>query len=176
MKISRRLISLALLILCCFVLTAQTNTKTKSKAKAKAKTKLKAKSGPCSEGEAYRNCLACGTAKSTNGQALNVLKNRGTKATAPHKMTVAQIQPGTEKTFNSDQQVWVTGYVASVVPGGNKEACNCNRTDLRDIHINIVSDPSEAKDQSKYVVVEFTPRWEKEFGLDDSQPDPQPAH
>jgi hypothetical protein len=123
---------------------------------------------PCTQGQPYRNCKACGTAASVNGKQLNVLKNRDTKATAPQKITVAQIQPGTAKTFSSNQQVWVTGYVASVVAGGNMEACNCNRTDLRDVHINIVSDPSQVNDQSQYVVVEFTPRWEKTFGFDDS--------
>lgn len=64
----------------------------------------------------------------------------------------------------------MTGFVASVV-NGVKETCNCKRTDLRDVHINIVADASEVGDQSKYVIVEFAPRWEKNFGLDDSNYD-----
>jgi hypothetical protein len=79
--------------------------------------------------------------------------------------------PANNKKFTPSKQVWVTGYVAGVDPGGFKETCNCKRTDLRDVHINIVADPSEAGDQSKYVVVEFTPRWEKKFGFDDSNYD-----
>jgi hypothetical protein len=73
--------------------------------------------------------------------------------------------------FTPNKQVWVTGFVASVHPGGLQETCNCRRADLRDVHINVVADPSEVGDQSKYVVVEFTPRWEKTFGLDDSNYD-----
>jgi hypothetical protein len=67
--------------------------------------------------------------------------------------------------------VWLRAYVASVVPGGFKESCNCNREDLRDIHINVVADPSELHDLSKYVIVEITPRWEDTFGLDNSNYD-----
>jgi hypothetical protein len=69
--------------------------------------------------------------------------------------------------FSPDDQVWVTGYVASVVSGGDQESCNCGRADLRDIHINIVASPNEVGNLSKYVVVEFTPRWEKNFNLND---------
>jgi hypothetical protein len=76
--------------------------------------------------------------------------------------------PANNTKFTPSRQVSVTGYVASVDPGGLKETCNCKRTDLRDVHINIVADASEAGDQTKYVVVEFTPRWEKRFGFDDS--------
>jgi hypothetical protein len=39
------------------------------------------------------------------------------------------------------------------------------------VHINIVADPSELHDLSKYVIVEFSPRWEKKFGLDDGDYD-----
>jgi len=39
------------------------------------------------------------------------------------------------------------------------------------VHINIVADPSEVGDKTKYVIVEFTPRWEQKFGLEDSNYD-----
>ncbi len=126
---------------------------------------------PCSQGTAYRGCKACGKAAASNikGKQLNVLKNRSAKATNPQKITVEEIRdPANNDTFKPSRKVWVTGFVASVVPGGLKETCNCKRDDLRDVHINIVANPSEASDQSKYVVVEFTPRWEKKFGFDDS--------
>lgn len=124
---------------------------------------------PCSQGQPYRGCKACGSAKSAKGQKLNVLKNRGAKATSPKKITVEEIRdPANNSKFSPTRQVSVTAFVASVDSGGNKESCNCGRGDLRDVHINIVADPSEVNDKAKYVVVEFTPRWEKKFGLDDS--------
>ena len=84
------------------------------------------------------------------------------------KITVQEIRdPKNNTVFTPSKQVLVTGYVASVDPGGFQETCNCKRTDLRDVHINIVADPSEVGDQTKYVVVEFTPRWEKRFGFND---------
>ena len=73
--------------------------------------------------------------------------------------------------FRPTQQVWVTGYVASLDKGGFKETCNCGRSDLRDIHINIVADPSERKNKTRFVVVEITPRWQEKFNLDDSNYD-----
>jgi hypothetical protein len=124
---------------------------------------------PCSQGTPYRDCKACGTAKTAKAQELNINKNRDEKATAPEQMTVSKIRnPKNNDKFSPDKRVWLTGYVASVVSGGNQESCNCARNDLRDIHINVVARPSEANDQSKYVVVEFTPRWQQKFGLDDS--------
>jgi len=128
---------------------------------------------PCSQGTPYRGCKACGKTQNTSLQKLNVLKNRGTKATNPHKVTVEEIRDPANNTgrFRSSQKVWVIGYVAGLDNGGNRETCNCKRADLRDVHINIVASPSEAGDKTKYVVVEFTPRWEKEFNLDDSDYD-----
>jgi hypothetical protein len=126
----------------------------------------------CTQGTSYRNCPACGKTTQSKNRALNVLKNRGTSPPSPQKITVQEIRdPANDKTFKPTRQVWVTGYVASVDPGGLRETCNCKRNDLRDVHINIVADPSEVGDPTKYVVVEFTPRWEKRFGFDDSHYD-----
>lgn len=127
---------------------------------------------PCTLGQSYRGCKACGTAGSNKGRMLNVQKNRGTAVTNPHKVTVAQIRnPSNNSAFSPNHQVWVIGYVASVESGGKQETCNCGRPDLRDIHINIVANSSEANDKTKYVVVEFTPRWEHNFNLDDTNYD-----
>ena len=144
-----------------------------------AKSKRSPKPAPCSQGTPYRGCPACGTAKDAKHITLNVQKNRGTKATNPQTLTVAEIRDPANNTgkFSPSKKVSVTGFVASVDPGGMPETCNCTskkpggRTDLRDVHINIVADPSEAADQTKYVIVEFTPRWEKTFGFDDSNYD-----
>lgn len=156
MKLTRRFTLLIFLILCLLP-------------SAQAK---KPKPVACSQGKPFRSCPACGTVKDNRHRTLNVQKNRGTAVTSPHKITVAEIRdPANNKAFNPNKQVWVTGFVASVDPGGLQETCNCKRTDLRDVHINIVADPSEANDKTKYVVVEFTPRWEQTFGFDDSNYD-----
>ena len=140
---------------------------------AEGKTKRKPKRAACSQGTPYRNCPACGTATDNKHRTLNVQKNRSIAVTNPQKITVQEIRdPANDQgVFTPNKKVWVTGFVASVDPGGLQETCNCKRIDLRDVHINVVADPSEASDQSKYVVVEFTPRWEKTFGFDDSNYD-----
>ena len=127
----------------------------------------------CSQGTKYRNCKACGSATSTKGRKLNLLKNRDAKATHPHKVTVAEIRNPANNVghFNPSQQVWVVGFVATLDKGGFKETCNCSREDLRDIHINLVADPSEKNNKTKYVVVEITPRWQNKLSLDDSDYD-----
>ena len=160
MRTSSRFLFL-LLILCCAFSSLQAK-------KAKRKPKPPAPA-PCADGTAYRHCPACGTAKRESVRDLNVEKNRDEAVTSPEEITVAEIRKASNnKKFSPLRQVSVTALVASVVSGGNQESCNCGRDDLRDIHINIVAKASEVGDLSKYVVVEFTPRWEKNFGLDDS--------
>jgi hypothetical protein len=156
MKLARRFTLLTLVIL-CLLPTAQAK-------------KPKPKAAACSQGTRYRNCPACGTATDTKHRTLNLQKNRDRAVTSPQKITVEAVRDPANNTgkFAPSKQVSVTGYVATVEPGGMPETCNCKRTDLRDVHINIVADPSEAGDQTKYVVVEFTPRWEKKFHFDDS--------
>ena len=159
MKLAHRVTLLALIILCLLP-------------SAQAK-KPKPKPAACSQGTPYRNCPACGTASDNKHRMLNVQKNRGTAVTSPQKITVQEIRdPANDQgVFTPNKKVWVTGFVASVDPGGFEETCNCKRIDLRDVHINMVADPSEANDKTKYVVVEFTPRWEATFGFDDSNYD-----
>ncbi|MBI3654124.1 MAG: hypothetical protein HY231_24090 [Acidobacteria bacterium] len=124
---------------------------------------------PCSQGTAYKGCKACGSAHSLKGQQLDVLKNRDHKATDVQDLQVKDMRKLANNTkFNSDMQVRVTGFVASVVPGGKQENCNCSRNDLQDIHINIVATPQERNNQRRYVIVEFTPRWQEKFGLDNN--------
>src|SRR2546423_6640391 len=137
---------------------------------AAAKTKRAPKPAKCSQGTAYRGCPACGTAKDAKHRTLNVQKNRGTAVTNPQTITVEAIRdPANDQgVFNPNKKVSVIGFVASVDPGGMPETCNCKRPTLRDVHINVVAQPSEIGDQTKYVEVEFTPRWEKRFGFDDS--------
>jgi hypothetical protein len=123
---------------------------------------------PCSTGTSYRECPACGTAKSVKVQRDNVLKNRDEPAANVKVLTVDYIRnPINNDSFYANMAVEVTGYVAKVVGGAVRESPNCGRSDLRGIHVYIVARWSEEYDQSKYVVVEITPRWEKKLGLDD---------
>src|SRR2546421_1712164 len=160
MKTLRRLLLLVLAVF-CLLPVAQAQPKKKA---------AKHKTASCTQGKPFRGCPACGTAKDNTHRRLNLQKNRDTAATHTHKITVQDIRNPANDTgkFQQTDQVWVTGYVASVEPGGMPETCNCKRTDLRDVHINIVANPSEANDPSKYVVVEFTPRCEQRFGFNDS--------
>ena len=158
MELAHRFTLLLLLIL-CLLPTAQAK-------KLKPRTSIPR----CSQGTPYRGCPACGSnTKDAQHLKLNVDKNRDTAVINPQKITVQEIRdPANDQgVFTTEKQVWVTGFVASVDPGGMPETCNCKRTNLRDVHINIVADPSEAGDQTKYVVVEFTPRWEKKFNFND---------
>ena len=160
MKLACRFTLLTLIIL-CLLPTAQAK-------------KTKAKPAACSQGTPYRNCPACGSkTRDAKHLTLNVNKNRGTAVTSPKKITVEAMRDPANNTgkFTPTKQVSVTGFVAGVDPGGMPETCNCKRPDLRDVHINIVANASEVGDQSKYVVVEFTPRWEKKFHFNDSNYD-----
>jgi hypothetical protein len=58
-----------------------------------------------------------------------------------------------------DGSAAIIGYVALVKPGA-AETCNCKAKDAahKDTHIALVTNPANAKDESKYVIVEVTPR------------------
>jgi hypothetical protein len=159
MNTQRRLLLLVLVVFCSLPVVQARAAKHKPTA--------------CSQGTPYRHCSACGTATDSKHRTLNVQKNRGTAVTNPQKITVQEIRdPANDQgVLTPTKKVWVTGFVASVDPGGLQETCNCKRIDLRDVHINIVANPAEANDKTKYVVVEFTPRWEQTFGFNDSNYD-----
>jgi hypothetical protein len=61
--------------------------------------------------------------------------------------------------FKNTEAASIVGYVALVKPGG-RETCNCKAKDAahKDTHIALVTSPAYANDESKYVVVEVTPR------------------
>ena len=124
---------------------------------------------PCLMGTSYRECPACGTAKSVKAQRDNVLKNRDESATNVRVLTVDYIRnPLNNDSFYPNMAVEVSGYVAKVTGGSVGESSNCGRKDLRGIHIYIVGRWTEETNQNKYVVVEISPRWQKKLGLDDS--------
>src|SRR5258707_6524342 len=105
MKNLRRLAFLVPIVFCAF---------------STVQAKPKAKSTPCSQGTSYRGCPACGAAGSQKLVALNILKNRGKAVTNPEKITVQEIRDPANNTgkFKSTKQVLVTGFVATVDPGG----------------------------------------------------------
>lgn len=118
--------------------------------------------GPPTENlDTFKGCGPTGTAKSTCGKALDKLKNRW-RTPGPSKPAItldAILATGDDtKRFSSNDGASIAGYVSSVEHGGVKESCNCARTDLQDIHIYVVRDPSDAGTPARRVVVEITPR------------------
>src|SRR5690242_14458188 len=110
MKLAHRFTLLILLIL-CLLPTAQAK-----------KRRPKPGVSACSQGTPFRNCPACGTARDAKHRTLNVQKNRGTAVTNPQKITVQEIRdPAKDQVFTPNKQVSVTGFVASIDPGGFQE-------------------------------------------------------
>lgn len=123
----------------------------------------------CESGTEYRGCQACGTARSVRARRDNLLKNRDEKAENVKVLSISDIRDPTQNgSFFPDMAVEITGYVAGVVSGSVKESANCGRQDLRNLRILLVASPREAGNATKYVILEITPRWEKNLGWDDS--------
>jgi len=119
-------------------------------------------------GTPYRGCPACGTAKSVKAKRDNALKNRDGRADNIKVLRVEDIRNSIyNNNFYPNMAVELTGYVASVVKGGVKETCNCGRDDLLDVQINIVASWEERTNAREYVVLEISPRWEEQLGLDE---------
>lgn len=109
----------------------------------------------------FKGCGLDGVASSSCGKKLDRLKNRYAPASgAKPQITIAAIlAPGDDTTrWSTSDAAEITGYVASVEPGGFEESCNCKRADLQDIHINVVSDPKDAGKGPRTLIVEITPR------------------
>jgi hypothetical protein len=94
---------------------------------------------------------------------LNPFKNR---SQAPHTVnphiTLERLAKGDR--FDDNQAAAIIGYVALVKPGG-KETCNCKAKDAanKDTHIALVTSPAYASDDSRYVIVEVTPRTRRRY-------------
>ena len=90
--------------------------------------------------------------------ALNALKNRSQapSATNPH-ITLEKLAQGSN--YGNNEGAAITGYVA-LVKSGDAETCNCKAKDAahKDTHIALVTSPAYANDDSRYVIVEVTPR------------------
>ena len=97
--------------------------------------------------------------------ALNAFKNRSqAPSTTNPSITLEKLAQG--KRFPNTEAASVTGYVA-LVKSGDKETCNCKAPDAahKDTHIALVTDPANAGDESKYVIVEVTPRSRRLYHL-----------
>lgn len=113
--------------------------------------------------DTFSGCSLEGTAKSQCGQTLNRLKNR--YHPPPHAAINPAITLNAILQEGDDLDRWkvtdaaeLVGFVASVEPGGKQESCNCARTDLQDIHINVVRTPEDVGTLTRYFIVEITPR------------------
>jgi hypothetical protein len=113
--------------------------------------------------DVFKGCGLEGTAQSNCAQRLNRLKNR---SAAPSQADIdaditleAILEPGDDLSrWSTSNAAQITGIVASVIPGGRRESCNCGRDDLRDIHINVVLDDTDIDEPTRYVIAEITPR------------------
>ena len=89
---------------------------------------------------------------------LNAFKNR---SQAPLRVnpniTLEALAKGTR--FKNTEAAAIIGYVA-LVKSGDRESCNCHKTDpaRTDTHIALVKRLADANDKSKHIVVEVTPR------------------
>ena len=111
--------------------------------------------------DVFKGCGLAGTAQSQCGKSLNRLKNRfATPSSVNSAVTLeAILEPGDDLSrWRTSDAARITGIVASVIPGGRRESCNCDRDDLRDIHINIVLDEADVEEPTRYVIAEITPR------------------
>ena len=121
----------------------------------------------CLGGTPYRDCPACGTARSRRGKQDNVLKNRDDSATNTKVLKVADLRdPLKNNSLYPNMEVEVTGYVVNVVQGDSGETSNCGRRDLTDIVIEIADGWEPGMEPRRHVILEITPRWQQKLGLD----------
>ena len=109
-------------------------------------------------------CGIHGSASKTSREyALNAFKNRSQAPSAINpSITLQKLAQGSR--YDNNEAAAIIGYVALVKPG-DAETCNCKAKDLahRDTHIALVTSPAYANDDSKYVIVEVTPRTRQRY-------------
>jgi hypothetical protein len=98
--------------------------------------------------------------------AMNRLKNRDDiTGTIDHSITIQTLMAAKEETdIDPERPIEITGYVADVIPGTPRETCNCARSDIADIHIDVVAKKADRNKKVKYVIVEISPRFVEELG------------
>ena len=97
--------------------------------------------------------------------AMNRMKNRDEVGTIDHSITIQDLIDSPEETdLDQTKAVEITGFVADVIEGTPNETCNCARSDIADIHIDIVAKQADRNNNDKYVIVEISPRFKEELG------------
>lgn len=101
---------------------------------------------------------------------LNIDKNRDDapkQSEIDKSITLESIlDPHNDDKFDNSEGASITGFVPYVVQGEAQESCNCSRKDIRDIHIYVVNDKKFKDNKRHWVIVEISPRWQKELGKD----------
>jgi hypothetical protein len=109
-------------------------------------------------------CGIHGSASSTSREyTLNAFKNRSQAPSAINpSITLKKLAQGSR--YDNNEAAAIIGYVA-LVKSGDKETCNCKAEDAphQDTHIALVTSPAYANDDSKYVIVEVTPRTRRRY-------------
>ena len=108
-------------------------------------------------------CGLHGSASKTSREyALNPFKNRSQapRAINPH-ITLGKLAARIE--YDNNEAAAIIGYVALVKPGGRKPAIAKQEAPHEDTHIALVTSPAYANDDSKYVIVEVTPRTRQRY-------------
>jgi hypothetical protein len=104
-------------------------------------------------------CGIHGSAKRGSQEyTLDPFKNRSqAPRTVNPRITLERLSNGAR--FDDNEAAAIIGYVALIKPGA-AETCNCKAKDAahKDTHIALVTNPANANDESKYVIVEVTPR------------------
>jgi hypothetical protein len=97
--------------------------------------------------------------------AMNRMKNRDDVGTIDHSITIQDlISSPNEDDLDQNTAVEITGFVADVIDGTPRETCNCARSDIADIHIDVVAKKADRNNNDKYVIVEISPRFKAKLG------------
>lgn len=94
---------------------------------------------------------------------VNPFKNRSqAPRTVNPLITLEKLAGGSR--YENTEAAAIIGYVVLVKPGA-VETCNCKAKDAahKDTHIALVTDLANANDESKYVIVEVTPRTRRRY-------------
>lgn len=98
--------------------------------------------------------------------AMNLMKNRNDiTGRINHSITIQDLIDSPEETdLVQNTAVEITGFVADVIAGTPNETCNCARSDIADIHIDVVAKKADRNNNDKYVIVEISPRFQEKLG------------
>lgn len=125
---------------------------------------------------AFKGCAAEGKRKKTTKNpgrtvpakeaAMNRMKNReDITGSIDHSIAIQDLINSPEQAdLDENTAVEITGFVADVIDGTANETCNCARSDLKDIHIDVVAKQKDRNNNDKYVIVEISPRFQAKLG------------